>query len=77
MPVFPLVGSTSTLFPGWIAPSRSAASIMARPIRSFTLFAGFWPSSFATIRAGTVVGARSLAELVRYMLLTGELATEA
>src|SRR5262249_48859221 len=53
MPVLPLVGSTITEPPGSIRPSRSAASIIARPIRSFTLFAGFMLSSFATIRGRT------------------------
>src|SRR5262249_38158615 len=37
-----------TLRPGRIRPSRSAASIIAKPIRSLTLPAGFWLSSFAT-----------------------------
>ncbi len=52
MPVLPLVGSTITVLPGVIRPSRSAASIIARPMRSFTLSAGFWLSSFTTICAG-------------------------
>jgi hypothetical protein len=36
IPVLPLVGST-TVIPGFREPSRSAASIIARQIRSFTL----------------------------------------
>ena len=48
MPVLPLVGSTITVLPGAIMPSRSAASIIARPMRSLTLASGFWLSSFAT-----------------------------
>ncbi len=53
MPVLPLVGSTIVVLPGWIRPSRSAATIIARPMRSFTLSAGFWLSSLATIWAFT------------------------
>src|SRR5262245_9716924 len=53
MPVLPLVGSTIVETPGSISPSRSATSIIARPIRSFTLFAGFRLSSFATMRGFT------------------------
>ncbi len=49
MPVLPLVGSTMTLTPGVSSPSRSAASIMASPMRSLTLLAGFALSSLATI----------------------------
>ena len=48
MPVLPLVGSISTVLPGVIFPSRSAASIMANPMRSFTLLAGLRLSSLAT-----------------------------
>src|SRR5262245_26052406 len=51
MPVLPEVGSTSVETPGLIFPARSAASIIARPMRSFTLLAGFCASSFATTRA--------------------------
>ena len=40
MPVLPLVGSMMTVSL-LIFPSRSAASIMARPMRSFTLHSGF------------------------------------
>ena len=36
MPVLPDVASTIVVRPGSIAPSRSAASSMATPIRSFT-----------------------------------------
>ena len=45
MPVLPLVGSTSTVFPGAILPSRSSASIIATPMRSFTLPIGLKNSS--------------------------------
>src|SRR6516164_7475471 len=48
MPVLPLVGSMSTVLPGWIFPERSASSIMLTPMRSFTLESGFWLSSLAT-----------------------------
>src|SRR5690348_3174963 len=46
MPVLPLVGST-IVPPGRSAPSRSAASIIARQMRSFTLPPGLKLSSFA------------------------------
>src|SRR3954452_15161766 len=36
MPVLPLVASTTVVRPGSIRPSRSAASIIATPIRSLT-----------------------------------------
>ena len=39
MPVLPLVGSTITVS-GPIVPSRSAASIIATPMRSLTLAPG-------------------------------------
>ena len=45
MPVLPDVGSTMTLSPGVMSPSASAASIIARPMRSFTLPAGLADSS--------------------------------
>jgi hypothetical protein len=51
MPVFPLVGSTSVVFPGVIFPSSSAAAIMLHPMRSFTLQHGSIISSFAAISA--------------------------
>ena len=51
MPVLPLVGSSSTVS-GSIWPSRSAASIMATPMRSFTLPQGLKLSSLATSRPG-------------------------
>jgi hypothetical protein len=51
MPVLPDVGSIKVVTPGFSVPARSPASIIAAPMRSFTLFAGFWASSFATIRA--------------------------
>ena len=47
MPVLPLVGSMMTVS-GPISPARSAASIMATPMRSLTLCAGLKNSSFAT-----------------------------
>src|SRR5688572_19055681 len=46
MPVLPEVDSTITFLPGSISPSASAASIMAKPIRSLTLPAGLYASSF-------------------------------
>jgi hypothetical protein len=46
IPVLPLVGSTMVA-PGLILPSRSAASIMATPIRSLTEASGFRLSSLA------------------------------
>ena len=48
MPVLPLVGSISTVLPGWILPARSASLIMLTPMRSFTLLQGFMLSSLAT-----------------------------
>src|ERR1700677_3413998 len=48
MPVLPLVGSTSTVLPGWIFPACSASLIMLTPMRSFTLLHGFMLSSLAT-----------------------------
>jgi len=51
MPVLPLVGSTITVLPGVIVPARSAASIIASPIRSLTLLAGLKYSSLAAIVA--------------------------
>ena len=52
MPVFPLVGSTITERPGSSSPSRSAASIMATPIRSLTEPPGLKNSSLATTSPG-------------------------
>ena len=49
-PVLPEVGST-IVPPGFSFPSRSAASIIARPIRSLTEPPGFRYSSFARMRA--------------------------
>src|SRR5579862_7770028 len=51
-PVLPEVGSTMVP-PGRSLPSRSAASIMGRPIRSLTEPPGFRYSSLATMRAGS------------------------
>ena len=50
MPVFPDVGST-TVTPSWRRPSRSRPSIMARPMRSFTLAAGLKNSSLSRTSA--------------------------
>src|SRR5450759_1205247 len=50
MPVLPLVGSRM-MVSGLIDPARSAASIIDRPIRSFTLCEGFWNSSLASTSA--------------------------
>src|SRR5579859_753517 len=58
MPVLPLVGSINTVSPGLILPSFSAASIIARPMRSFTLLIGFWLSSFRTIFPGRPLAMR-------------------
>ena len=46
MPVLPEVGSISVP-PGFSLPSRSSASIIATPMRSFTLAIGLKNSSFA------------------------------
>jgi hypothetical protein len=51
-PVLPEVGST-IVPPGCRRPSRSAASIIASPIRSLTEPPGFRYSSFAAIVPGT------------------------
>ena len=45
MPVLPEVGSTRVERPGAISPSRSAASTIARPMRSFTEPSGLKNSS--------------------------------
>ena len=45
MPVLPLVGSIKTVFSPTV-PSSIRASIMERPIRSFTLASGLKNSSF-------------------------------
>jgi hypothetical protein len=50
IPVLPLVGS-STMVSGLMRPAFSAASIIDKPMRSFTLWAGFWNSSLATTSA--------------------------
>src|SRR6185295_3720494 len=49
MPVFPLVGSSSSR-PGSSSPDCSAASIIAFATRSLIEPVGFWPSSFANRR---------------------------
>ncbi len=49
IPVFPEVGS-STVWPGAIAPSASAASIIAFATRSLTEPVGLRPSSLAKMR---------------------------
>ena len=46
IPVLPLVASTIVVRPGSIRPSASAASIIATPIRSFTLPPGLADSTF-------------------------------
>ena len=51
MPVLPLVGSTMVVRPGVMRPSRSAASIMLTPIRSFTEPQGLKNSSLAATSA--------------------------
>src|SRR5271165_4811465 len=58
MPVLPLVGSMRTVLPGEILPLRSASSIMAKPMRSLTLDAGFWLSSLTTTVAGSPAATR-------------------
>ncbi len=58
MPVLPLVGSISTVLPGVILPAFSAASIMAKPMRSLTLDAGFWLSSLTTTVADNPAATR-------------------
>ncbi|CNI00798.1 Uncharacterised protein [Mycobacterium tuberculosis] len=50
MPVLPLVGSRM-MVSGLIRPAFSAASIIATPMRSFTLPAGLKDSSLATTSA--------------------------
>ena len=50
IPVLPLVGSRM-IVSGRICPACSAASIIATPMRSFTLAAGLKDSSFATTSA--------------------------
>jgi hypothetical protein len=47
MPVLPLVGSTMTVSRS-MRPSRSPASIIARPMRSFTLASGLKNSHLAS-----------------------------
>mmetsp|Transcript_15655 Transcript_15655/g.28086 ORF Transcript_15655/g.28086 Transcript_15655/m.28086 type:complete len:216 (-) Transcript_15655:3-650(-) len=47
IPVFPEVGSTSTVCPGVIFPAFSASRIIERPIRSLTELIGSMLSSFA------------------------------
>ena len=55
MPVLPLVGSMITVS-SLILPSRSAASIIARPMRSLTLHSGFKFSSLAGDRGHAALG---------------------
>src|SRR6059058_438489 len=57
-PVLPEVGST-IVPPGFSFPSRSAASIIASPIRSLFEPPGFMNSSFARIVPGTSCETRS------------------
>ena len=49
--MLPLVGSTMVVRPGAMAPACSAASIMARPMRSLTLPPGLKDSSLPTMVA--------------------------
>ena len=56
--MFPDVGST-IVPPGRSFPSRSAASIIGSPMRSFTEPPGFMYSSFATTCAGRPCATRS------------------
>ena len=51
MPVLPLVGSTSTVWPGTIVPACSASSTMALAMRSFTEADGLKLSNLARISA--------------------------
>src|SRR5437763_5067463 len=63
-PVLPEVGST-IVPPGLSFPSRSACSIIARPIRSFTEPPGLRYSSLAMIRAwpgGESLSSRTIGE---------------
>ncbi len=50
MPVFPLVGSMSSL-PGLRIPRFSASHTMEAPMRHFTEYAGLRPSTLARIVA--------------------------
>ncbi len=66
MPVLPLVASTIVVRPGSIRPSRSAASIIATPIRSLTeppglnisSFAKIWPCVPGASRVSCTIGVR-------------------
>ena len=79
MPVLPLVGSTMCVS-GWMCPSRSPASIIAAPIRSFTLLSGWknshlaktvaWPSG--TSRLILIIGVSPIAmAALSYVRLRG------
>ena len=57
IPVFPLVGST-IIPPGFRRPCRSAASIMLRPMRSFTLPPGLNDSNLTSISGQPFFGIR-------------------
>ena len=59
MPVLPEVGSTTTVS-RLSFPSRSSASIIARPMRSLTDDSGLKNSHFARISALTPASAASL-----------------
>ena len=52
MPVFPLVGSISSL-PGVRTPRFSASQTIAAPMRHFTEYAGLRPSIFASSVTGS------------------------
>ena len=58
IPVLPDVASTIVVRPGSMRPSRSAASIMATPMRSFTEPPGLKASSLAN--SSTSVSAGSI-----------------
>ena len=57
MPVLPDVASTIVVRPGSIRPSRSAASIIATPIRSLTEPPGLKTSSLPNSRTPESAGA--------------------
>ena len=70
MPVLPLVGSMMCVS-GVSRPDFSAASIMARPMRSFTLLQGLKNSSFtSTVAAPAGTMRLSLTRGVLYVVAT-------
>ena len=68
MPVFPLVGSMMVVLPGVIFPAASAASIIDRPMRSFTDAIGLKLSSFARTVALPAISFRTRTSGVRPMV---------